>query len=114
VRPSEKNEDSFEPLADYTGADEDFGPLWPVEHRRESRWQDEGDGWSPPDYPRWLVRSPWSGLTVRKVTDALWQYLPTDYNSMYNPPIRDQIVAAFFRLERPQVQALAKAYNMKN
>lgn len=103
--------EGFEPLADYTGADEDYGPLWPVDHRQESPWPDENDGWPPPKYPRWLVRSPWPALRVQEVTDALWQYVPPDYNSMYNPPVRDRIVAAFFGLSSREVQTLAKAYN---
>ena len=101
----------FEPLGNFTGADEDYGPLWPVEHRRESAWPDEHDGWPPPSYPRWFVRSPWPGLCVQQVTDALWMHVPTDYNSMYNPPVRDAIVAEFFRLDRGQVERLWLSYN---
>ena len=43
--------------------------------------------------------------------DALWQYVPTDHNSMYNPPVRSRVVAAFFALSDTEVQNLAKAYN---
>jgi hypothetical protein len=107
VEPSETLEPTFEPLDSYTTAGEDFGPLWPVEHRQESAWPAD-DTWPPPD-PRWMVRSPWPGVSVREVVEALFTYLPGDFNSRYNPPVRDRIVEEFFQLDGTQVAALAAA-----
>jgi hypothetical protein len=79
---------------DELSGDRDFGALWPVEH---CLTVEETRSWSELAQRR-FIRSPWPTLTVRQAVLALFNYLPGDYNSQLNPPVRDPQVRAFFAL----------------
>jgi hypothetical protein len=87
---------------DELSGERDFGALWPVEH---CVMIEETRSWSDVAQRR-FIRSPWPTLTVRQAVLALFNYLPSDYNSQLNPPVRDPQVRAFFALLAPEVTNL--------
>jgi hypothetical protein len=94
----------YEPLDHITG-NHDLGSLWAEGHCVAIA---ETRSFAKPGEQRWLVRSPWPGLTVGDVVNALWNFLPNDYNSRLNPSVRDPLVRQFFSLDADEVQLLSR------
>ena len=65
-------EEGYQPLDEVTGVDEDLGPLWPEGHRLE--FADSRLGGSDREL-RWLVRPPWSSISLAEVLELLWPWV---------------------------------------
>ena len=105
---AEARKQGFVPLRELTGVADDLGPLWPAEY---SLWLDElGPAFGEDEYDevpdRWLVRSPWPSLSVRRTINALWRWVDRTAGPTPRPPEADSpLVLEFFRLSESEVLA---------
>ena len=106
---AEARKKGFIPLRELTGVADHLGPLWPAEH---SLWLDElgpafGEGEYDEVLDRWLVRSPWPSLSVRRTINALWRSVDRTARPSPRPPDADNpLILEFFTLSEPEVLAL--------
>ena len=107
---AEARRQGFVPLRELTGVAADLGPLWPAEH---ALWLDElGPSSGEDEYDevldRWLVRSPWPSLSVRRTLDALWRWVERNARPSPRPPAADEpLILEFFTWTEPEAVAFA-------
>jgi hypothetical protein len=106
---AEARKQGFVPLREMTGVAASLGPLWPDEN---SLWVDELGPSSGEDefdevLDRWMVRSPWPSLSVRRTLDALWRWLEWDRPFPRPPVAEEPLIREFFTWTEPEAAAFA-------
>jgi hypothetical protein len=100
----------FVPLRELTGVAASLGPRWPTEH---ALWLDalgptSGEDESDEVLDRWLVRSPWPALSVRRTLNSLWRWVERDDHPGPRPPVADEpLILEFFTWTESEAAAFA-------
>ena len=100
----------FIPLRELTGVAASLGPMWPAEH---AVWLDDlgpsaGEDEHDEVLDRWLVRSPWSSLSVRQTLAALWRWIESGAPPGPRPPVADEtLILEFFTWTEAEAVAFA-------